>query len=313
MFDITALGEILIDFTPVASDGEKNVFEQNAGGAPANLLAAFSRFGGKAAFIGKVGADMFGDYLTKTLKDCGVDTSGVCVDPIHNTTLAFVALDPTGDRHFSFCRNFGADVFLRREEVNESLIRRSAIFHFGSLSLTGECAREATDHALEVALESGCTVTFDPNYRAPLWKNEQTAIDTIKQYIPRADIIKFSREEIQMLTGESDIRVAAKQVIAQGVALVLVTDGPAGVLYATKRQIGYVPSIKVRTVDTTGAGDIFFGTFLYAISRERLDPKTLTTERITKALKYAVKAAGISTMKKGAIASIPTYMEIFEA
>ena len=311
MLDITALGEILIDFTPVAPVNGANTFAQNAGGAPANLLAAFARYGGKAAFIGKVGADMFGSFLEETLCHCGVDTSGLCVDPIHNTTLAFVALDENGDRRFSFYRNFGADVFLSREEVNESLIRRSRIFHFGSLSLTAETAREATDHALAVARESGCIITFDPNYRPPLWKDEQTAITTMRAYLSCADIIKFSREELLLLTGEQDVQVAIQRVLALGVKLILVTDGPNGVLFATQKEAGAVPSLSVKAVDTTGAGDIFFGTFLFALSRAPLTLSELTGAQITSAVQSAVRAAGLSTTKKGAIASIPTYEEVF--
>ncbi len=311
MIDITALGEILIDFTPVKGEVGKHTYEQNAGGAPANLLAAFSKFGGKAAFIGKVGADMFGEFLSQTLRDCGVSTAGLCVDHVHNTTLAFVALDETGDRHFSFCRNFGADLFLTPEEVNESLIRNSRIFHFGSLSLTADPARSATDRALSVARENGCIITMDPNYRPPLWRDERTATEVMRSYYPLADIIKLSREELELVTGESDMRVAAKKVLSKGVSLVLVTDGGNGVLFATKRGIGFVPSLKLKTVDTTGAGDIFFGTFLYALSREHIDLATLSAERITEAVRVAVKAAGMSTMKKGAIASIPSYQEVF--
>lgn len=311
MIDICALGEILIDFTPVKGEGGKHTYEQNAGGAPANLLAAFARFGGKTAFIGKVGSDMFGDFLTQTLRECNISTAGLCKDSVHNTTLAFVALDETGDRHFSFCRNFGADLFLAPEEVNEQLIKNSRIFHFGSLSLTADPAKSATDRALAIAKENGCIITMDPNYRKPLWKDERTAAEVMRAYYPKADIVKFSREELELVTGERDMRAAAKKVLAEGVSLVLVTDGGNGVLYATQKGIGFVPSLKVRAVDTTGAGDIFFGTFLYALSREKIDLASLSAARIESAVRYAVKAAGLSTKKKGAIASIPTYEEVF--
>ena len=156
MFDIAALGEILIDFTPygVAEDGCK-LFGRNAGGAPANLLATISKFGGKAAFIGKVGRDMFGDYLIETLKSCNINTDGMSIDDIHNTTLAFVSLNEDGDRDFSFYRRFGADVFLAKEDINKDIIKQSKIFHFGSLSLTDEPAKTATDYALSIAKNTG--------------------------------------------------------------------------------------------------------------------------------------------------------------
>lgn len=310
-FDITAIGELLIDFTPIDSGNTALAFAQHAGGAPANLLATVARFGGKTAMISKVGSDMFGRFLIKTLSDSGVDTQGICVDQIHNTTLAFVALDEKGDRDFSFYRKFGADVFLAREDVDETLIRNARIFHFGSLSLTDPIARDATDYAISVARESGCILSFDPNYRAPLWKSKETAIHTIKAYIPLADIIKFSKEEIEMLTGIRDVKQAIAQVLAQGARLVLVTDGANGVIYASKAGMGFVPSISVNTVDTTGAGDIFFGTFLYAINHNRTAIEALTESQIRTAVNKAVLAAGLSTTKKGAIPSIPSYTEVF--
>lgn len=307
MFDITALGEILIDFTPVETDSGKRTFEQNPGGAPANLLATIAKFGGKTAFIGKVGNDMFGSFLADMLKENGVDTTGLVVDDVHNTTLAFVALDESGDRSFSFYRNFGADIFLNMNEVPEDVIRSSKIFHFGSLSLTSEPAKTATDFALKTAKESGCIVTLDPNYRPLLWESEETAVNVIKKYVPLADMVKFSKEEIQLVTGTDNVSEAINAVIDMGVTLVLVTDGGNGVTFCTKNYNGFVPSLKLDTVDTSGAGDIFFGTFLYEFINSGKTPECITFEEAEAFVKKAVIISGLSTLKKGAIPSIPDY------
>ena len=307
MFDITALGEILIDFTPVKTDSGKRTFEQNPGGAPANLLATVAKFGGKTAFIGKVGKDMFGEALRDVLIENGIDTRGLVVDDVHNTTLAFVALDQSGDRSFSFYRNFGADVFLSKDEVPEEVIKASKIFHFGSLSLTNEPAKTATDFALKTAKESGCVVTLDPNYRPLLWDSEETAADVMRKYVPFADIVKFSAEEIQMVTGKTDIHESIKAVTDMGVAIVLVTDGGNGVNFGTKNYHGFVPSLKLETVDTTGAGDIFFGTFLYEFIKSGKEMMTLSEEDVEAFVRKAVRISGLSTLKKGAIPSIPDY------
>lgn len=309
MFDITALGEILIDFTPVKTDSGKRTFEQNPGGAPANLLATVAKFGGKAAFIGKVGNDMFGTFLKEVLTENGIDCTGLVIDDIHNTTLAFVALDESGDRSFSFYRNFGADIFLTKKDVPENVIKSSKIFHFGSLSLTNEPAKTATDYALDIAKKSGCIITLDPNYRPLLWKSSEEAVKTIREYVPLADIIKFSKEEIQMVTGKDDVKEAIKAVTDIGVALVLVTDGGNGVSFGSKGFDGFVPSLKVETVDTTGAGDIFFGTFLYEFIKSGKKPCDVTTSDMMDFVTKAVKISGLSTLKKGAIPSIPEYDE----
>ena len=201
-YDITALGEILIDFTPMGTDDAGDImFARKAGGAPLNLLATVSKYGGKAAFIGKVGNDMFGTFLKQVLCDNNINADGLVTDTEHNTTLAFVALDSNGDRDFSFYRNFGADVFISPEEVNIETVENSMIFHFGSLSLTSERAKSATELAINTAKRSGAVITYDPNYRAPLWKDKETAVYTMSEYIKYADIVKLSKEESEMITG----------------------------------------------------------------------------------------------------------------
>ena len=313
MPDITAVGELLIDFTPFKPAGKINgaaAYAQNPGGAPANVLAVISKYGGSAAMISKVGDDMFGRFLTDVLKSINVDTSGVAVDKLHNTTLAFVALDENGDRSFSFYRNFGADIYLEKADIPAELIKNSKIFHFGSLSFTNEPSRTAADYALEIARESGCVITFDPNYRELLWSDRKTAVNEILKRIKYADIIKVSKEEALMISGETDSAGAAVRISETGPSVVLVTDGANGVTYAYRGKTGFVPSIKVKAADTTGAGDIFFGTFIYEFLKTKKNPGELSETEIRNAVKSAVISSGLSTLESGAIPSIPKYEEI---
>lgn len=301
MFDITALGEILIDFTPQKNNSGNNIFIQNAGGAPANLLAAASAAGAKTAFIGKVGNDMFGRFLKSELESFDISTSGLIFDTVHNTTLAFVSLKNDGDREFDFYRRFGADIFLSPDDINTELIKNTEIFHFGSLSLTNEPSRSATDYALSAAKESGRIISFDPNYRSMLWESEETAASVIRKYICYADIVKLSAEEAFMITNKKSISDAADELMNFGMKILLITDGANGSYCKTDIFFTHVPSVKANTVDTTGAGDIFFGTFLAEFLK---CGKCMTKAALTECVRTAASAAGISTEKYGGISSV---------
>lgn len=304
-YDITALGEILIDFTPAGADASGDLlFARKAGGAPVNLLASVAKFGGKAAFIGKVGDDMFGSFLRGVVKSAGISGEGLVTDPVHNTTLAFVAIDENGDRDFSFYRNFGADVFLERADVNTDIIKNSSVFHFGSLSLTSETAADATAYALEAAKSAGCIITYDPNYREPLWRDRRTAVEKMKHHLDKVDIMKLSKDEMEMLFGGSDER-AAQKALSYGISIILVTDGGNGAELYMKNAHLRMPAEKAETVDTTGAGDIFFGTFLSEWIKNKTALSDITPEKAAEYLKKAIHIAGKSTEKRGAIASIP--------
>lgn len=309
-YDVTALGDILIDFSPLGVDEAGDpVFVRKAGGAPLNLLATVAKFGGKTAFIGKVGEDMFGRYLAQVLRDNGIDDRALILDPFHNTTLAFVQLDASGDRDFDFCRKTGADTYLDVEDVDDELIRQSRLFHFGSLSFTAETARRASLHALRIAKEAGCIVTYDPNYRAPLWDSEDTAIRWMREGIAMADLVKVSKEEAQMIAGAEDIQECVHYILDCGVTLVLVTDGAHGINYGIAAHRGFVPAVPVQAVDTTGAGDIFFGTFLTCFLRGGASLSDLSEQTVRKYIEKAAQIAAESTKLRGAIASIPTFGE----
>lgn len=226
MFDITALGELLIDFTPAGvSPAGNKLFEMNPGGAPANMLAAASRLGASTAFLGMVGKDQFGQFLEKTLKDNRIDTQGLKFTQSINTTLAFVHLDEQGDRSFSFYRIPGADMMLSEEDLEVEVLKLSGIFHFGSISMTGEPSRSATLKALEISKNSGAIISYDPNLRPLLWKSLAEAKERILNGLNFADILKISGEELEFITGEKDIVRRTKELNKYGVKLIIVTLG----------------------------------------------------------------------------------------
>ena len=266
-YDVVALGEFLIDFTPAgSSDSGMKLFEQNPGGAPVNMLTAVSKAGLKTAFIGKVGDDMHGNFLIETAKQAGIDTRGIVVDDTVFTTLAFVTLDENGEREFSFARKPGADTMLCYKEVDADLLRDTKVFHIGSLSLTDEPARTTTFQAVREARKYGAVISYDPNYRASLWKNEETAKEQMRSLIPYVDIMKISDEETELLTGKEKPEEAAEILFQKGVKIIAVTLGSEGAYLYCKEGGIQIPGFASRAVDTNGAGDSFWGGFLYCIS-----------------------------------------------
>ncbi|RXZ83404.1 carbohydrate kinase [Paenibacillaceae bacterium] len=309
---VTALGEVLIDFTPAGSSAAGNVqFEQNPGGAPANVLAALAKLGVETAFIGKVGSDQFGRYLLDTLTGCGIDASGVVLDAEANTTLAFVHLAADGDRTFSFYRNPGADQLLKPEEVNTALIENSKVFHFGSISMTHQPAADATRRALQAAKAGGQLVSFDPNLRPALWDDLERAKEIIREGLAASDIVKLSEEELVFLTDDEQLDRAARRVASEyNIQLLLVTLGEKGCYYLLGDTAGSVPSYKVKAVDTTGAGDSFLGGFLYKLLEDGRALTLWSEEELAAALSFACAMAALVTTKKGAIPAMPSKEEI---
>lgn len=311
MFDITALGELLIDYTPAGkSPAGMDLFEQNPGGAPANVLACASRLGRKTALIGKIGADMQGEFLRKTLREAKINTDGLIADENFYTTLAFVSLSESGERSFSFARKPGADTQLQIEDVNLSLIRSSRIFHFGSLSLTDNPAREATHFALEEAKKANCIISYDPNYRPLLWKSRDYAKEQMCAVLPYADIIKISDEETELITGQSDPQAAAMRLIENEIKIAAVTLGKDGVLIATKEGLEAVPGFQVDAVDTTGAGDAFLGAFLYSIGKLDEKPESVSLSKLREIAEFSNAAAACCVTRRGAIPAMPMLNEI---
>ena len=313
MIDVTALGEILIDFTPCGkSEAGQRVFEQNPGGAPANVLACLNKCGKKTAFIGKVGNDMHGQFLVDVLNDSGICTDGVVVDDSVFTTLAFVALSDSGERSFSFARKPGADTCLTQEELKEEIIRDSKVFHIGSLSLTAEPAKGTTFRALEIAKEAGCIISYDPNYRAPLWDSKETAIEGMRSVVSYVDVMKISDEETALLTDIVEPEGAARKLVEMGVSIVAVTLGADGALICTKDGSMIVPGFKADMVDTTGAGDSFWGGFLKCLLESGKRPENVGLKKAAEFAKYGNAVASLCVEKRGAIPTMPSVEEIEE-
>ncbi len=306
-FDVTALGEILIDFTSAGiSVAGQALFERNAGGAPANVAVAVTRLGGRSAFIGKTGADPFGRFLEKTLRDCGVHTSGMRVDPAQHTTLAFVSLSDSGERTFSFCRNPGADTTLSADELDLSILQNTRILHIGSLSLTHKPCRSATRSAIECVRQAGGLISYDPNWRASLWPDRASALTMMLSLMPLADIVKVSDEELELLYGTADLQAGAQMILDQGPSLVLITLGKKGAFFKTRTASGTVPAPPVNVIDTTGAGDSFIGGMLTRIAQAGEKPFERPESDFIADLNFANAVASLCVMKRGAIPAIPT-------
>ncbi len=310
MFDIIALGEILIDFTPHGvSEGGMNLYEENPGGAPANVLVAAQRLGNKTAFIGKVGTDLHGKLLKRTLEKDGINTQSLIEDPNYYTTLAFVALN-NGERSFSFARKPGADTKLTKDELSIELLENTKVFHYGSLSLTDEPSRSATIFAIEHAKQSGALISYDPNYRALLWDNKEEAKKQMRSVISYADIIKISDEETELLTDFVEPELAANELIKQGVSCVIVTLGKNGALMKTKNFTVEAKGKERNIIDTTGAGDAFCGGLLSRFVQYKVKPEDLTKEQGLEFLQFANATAGLCVEKRGGIPAMPALEEV---
>lgn len=306
MYDVVALGELLIDFASLgADDSGYPTMKANPGGAPGNFLAALNAYGAKTAFLGKVGDDAFGHKLIETMKQAGIETKGICVDPDVFTTLAFVTFDEHGDRSFSFARKPGADTRLKWEKVDLSLIDDAKVFHFGTLSLTDEPVRTTTQKCIAYAQEKGKLITFDPNLRLPLWKSAEAAKDQILWGLKQADVVKISDEEVEFLWDCSPEEGADKLLNEYSVSLAMVTLGPKGCYLKNSLAQVTVPSPKVKPIDTTGAGDIFGGSAVARLLELRKAPAQLEEEDLSYIARYAATAASLSTEKSGGIPSIP--------
>ncbi|GHV50629.1 putative sugar kinase YdjE [Spirochaetia bacterium] len=306
-YDVTALGELLIDFTPSGvNDQGMNLFARNPGGAPANVLAMNNKLGGKTAFIGKVGDDEFGRFLERTLRDSGIDTAGLVVDKALNTTLAFVHLNEAGDRSFSFYRREGADIMFTAAEINRELIANARIFHFGAVSLTGEPCRSAVYAALDCAKAQGKVISYDPNYRPLLWPNEAEAKIEMARPLVLTDILKVSEEEMSLLTGETNLERGAALLAEKGPGIVLVSLGAKGAFCFCADGSATLPTYDVKTIDTTGAGDAFLGAVHYRLrGKTKEQVRFISKEELGDIVDFANAAGSLTTTKKGAIPAMP--------
>ncbi|MEO1772234.1 carbohydrate kinase family protein [Candidatus Enterococcus ferrettii] len=309
--DVTALGEILIDFTQNGTSEQGNpILEMNPGGAPCNVLAMLRKFDRKTAFIGKVGDDNFGWFLKQKAENLGIDMSHLYFDKHVHTTLAFVHTGENGERDFTFCRNPGADMQLTENEINEEVIKQSKIFHFGTLSMTHEGVRRATKKSLEIAKRNDCLISFDPNIREPLWGSLEEAREQVELGMSYCDILKISDNEIQWFTGEADYSEGVKKIRkCYPIKLILVSMGSLGSrAYYEGEMVEVAAFANENTIETTGAGDTFCGCILNAILDWSLEE--LTWDKLKEMLTIANGAASLITSKKGALCSMPEIVEV---
>lgn len=312
-YDVTALGELLIDFTENGTSSQGNpLHEANPGGAPCNVLAMLARLGKKVSFIGKVGKDMFGEQLKAAIEEVGIDSRNLVIDNEVHTTLAFVHTYPDGDRDFSFYRNPGADMMLTKDDIQTDLIQNSKVFHFGTLSSTHEGVKEATRYAIDVAKESGCIISFDPNLRPPLWNDLEDARVEMEYGMTKCDILKISDNEVEFLFGTTDYDKGAALIREKyNIPLVMITLGKEGSrAYYKDMRVEVAPFLQDNTIETTGAGDTFCASAINYVLEHGLD--NLTEENLTELLTFANAAASLITTKKGALRVMPSRQEVVD-
>ena len=323
MTDILTLGELLIDLTEKDKDGNGNRnFTAYPGGAPANVAVAASRLGAKTGFIGKVGNDPFGHHLKDVLKKEKVATKGLYLSEHYQTTLAIVAVSKKGDREFSFYRSPGADTQLYVKQAMQALddYGMPSILHVGSLSMTTQPSRGATEEAVRYAKDNGVVISYDPNYRPVLWNNESQAIRMMSLLLPYADIIKVADDEMTLLTGTEDYEEGSR-ILAEdyGVKLVIITLGKEGVFVRYGDHSERVPGVKTKVVDTNGAGDTFLGAVLAKLASRKDELKEgenvldhITPEELRSYVEYANRAAALTCSRPGAMPAMPTKEEMEE-
>ena len=313
---VISIGEALIDFIPNQKGCElKNVlgFERVAGGAPANVSAVVAKLGGKSNFISKLGKDAFGNHIIEVLKEANVNVDYVLRSDKANTGLAFVSLKEDGNRDFSFYRNPSADMLLNAAEIEEEDFTEGGILHFCSVSLIDAPIKEAHKKAIEFAKKHNCLISFDPNVRLPLWETPKACRKAILEFLPLANIVKISDEELEFITGISDEPKALEFLLQGDVEVIIYTKGTNGAEFITKERKVFSPSFRVQAQDTTGAGDSFIGSFLYQVAEDDNTLESLVNlseEKIKEILTFSNATSALTVCKRGAIGALPTKEEV---
>jgi len=314
--DIVSIGEILIDFVgkeQSISLMDVTEFRRAAGGGPANVAVGAARLGMKAGFVGKVGADSFGQHLTQILENNGVNIEGMVIDPIANTTLVFVALNQKGVPDFSFFRHGTADTLLRIDELPIKLLQDTKILHFSSVSLTTEPSRSACLRAVEIARNAGATISFDPNLRLPLWVDKRSAMAEILAAAGMADVLKMNDEEYLFLTGHpiEDCEKNDGMFWNGRLKLLAVTRGEKGSVIFNNKETMRFPALPISVVDTTGAGDAYMAGLLTVLA-ELPDRVTIDHSVMEKIGSWAGAAAALACQHSGGIPSLPDRKGVVE-
>ncbi|TFD99698.1 aminoimidazole riboside kinase [Jeotgalibacillus salarius] len=304
---VISLGEALIDFIP--TDETNDFYYKSPGGAPANVAVGVARLGLPSYFAGKVGEDVLGRFLERTLKNYGVNTDYMLFDQEHRTGVVFVTLD-NGERSFDFYIDPSADRFLTADELNTALFEEARVFHFGSISMISEPAKTATKKAVELAREKGMIISYDPNLRMSLWSNEEEARSAISSMLDQADVVKISEEELEFLTGTDDIEKGAEVMKQFGIPLLLITMGAEGSWVFTQSDRRHVPANKVQAIDTTGAGDAFVSGMLYSLHEYEGEVHDLKLEKAVEMVQLASRSGALAASVKGAMTALPTIEEL---
>lgn len=307
---IISLGEALIDFIP--TDKTNTTYHKSPGGAPANVAVGLARLGVHSTFLGKVGNDVLGKFLEETLRDYGVNTEQMKFTSDVRTGITFVSNDADGERSFEFFINPSADRFLEASEIDEDILKEHKILHFGSISMIDEPAKQATYHAVQIAKEHNMLISYDPNLRLGLWETEEKARETIISMLKETDVLKVSDEELAFVTGEADIAAGVKALESYDIPFIIVTLGADGCYVYTKEGSQHVPAMKVKAVDTTGAGDAFVSGILYSLEQSTTDIQQLTVEEATKMARFAAVSGALAAATKGAMTALPTLEEVNE-
>ena len=289
---LLCIGEILADMIGEEKNGI-TTYERKAGGAPFNVACALKKFGADVKFVGSVGDDLIGRFLIKYAKDFGMDTTYIHQNTERNTTLAFVELNEEGDRSFCFYRKNTADYCMPK--VSSKLVESADIVCIGSLMLADESCVEYALDIMNRAHALGKTVAFDVNYRTDIYKNKESALETYKKVLALADIVKFSEDEVEIFTTD--------YVNGLNDKLVLITLGKDGSEWRYKGNTGKVPTISVKPIDTTGAGDAFFAGTLSVLDKNM--GSALTEELLNGALRFGNVAGALNTTGRGAIDNLP--------
>ncbi|MEG1287411.1 MAG: carbohydrate kinase [Clostridium sp.] len=316
MSKVISIGEALIDFIPqdkgIALKDVSN-FLRVPGGAPLNVAASVAKLGGASQMLTKLGEDAFGDVILEEVKPLGVDVSRIERTKKANTALAFVSLKEDGERDFSFYRNPSADMLLGELEIVEEDFKEGSILHFCSVSLIDAPIKGAHRKAIKFAENNSCLISFDPNVRLPLWESKEQCKNAILEFLPYANILKISDEELEFITGIKGEEDAINSLFIGNVEIVIYTKGTDGAEFVTKNKKVFAPSFKVKVEDTTGAGDSFIGALLYQISKNELTLQQLVDleeEKIKDMLIFCNAAAALTVSKKGAIGALPTREEV---
>lgn len=305
MNKLYSLGELLIDFQSVGTASLKDTeqFSKKAGGAPANVCAQAVKLGCKAVYLTKVGDDGFGDFLIETLEKINIDTNFISKDKNYNTSLAFVSFQANGEREFSFYRKTAADLFFTEKDFEKVEFDNSDIFEFGSVALQSDVARKTHLYLIDKATKSGATIAFDPNLRFNLWEDLNELRSVVNEYLKYPNVVKIGRDELEFVTNLKGEEAINKILENKNIKILLLTDGAKGAkLYANGKCFS-CKGYSVTTVDTTGAGDSFFGAFLAQLLNNKITKDKLIDENndYQRMLEFACKAGAFTTMNYGAI------------